>query len=157
MILVIIGVSIVLFILGMFMIDGSRINSMAESVGFGMGIISAVVGIISVIVCVLLIFANADNSTIDERLAMYEEENRMIEQQIDILVNDYQEYEKGVFSDATTDSAITLVSLYPELKADQLVSSQIDIYVKNNEQIKQLKLEQINAGVISWWLYFGGK
>jgi hypothetical protein len=72
-------------------------------------------------------------------------------------VKDYQEYESGVFADAGSESAITLVSLYPELKADQLVSSQLDIYVQNNEMIKSLKLEKINADVVRWWLYFGGK
>ena len=86
---------------------------------------------------------------------MYQEENTKIEEQIATIVKQYQEYEKDIFTEVSPESAMTLVSLYPELKADTLVSSQIDIYVKNNEKLKSLKEEKINASVIRWWTYFG--
>ena len=154
MILVILGVCIVLILVGMKL---GRGYDLASDVGNVMTVIFSITSGITMLVIVGLLVSTANVSTINERLAMYQEENAKIEQQIDILVKDYQEYERGVFADTTVDSAITLVSLYPELKADQLVSSQLDIYVKNNEQIKQLKLEQINSDVVRWWLYFGGK
>lgn len=157
MILVILGVCIVLFITGLFINNVSRYGSSGEDVGELMMGLFGFASLIVLIVIICLIYSVRNDSTIEDRITMYQEENAKIEQQIDILVKDYQEYERGVFADTTVDSAITLVSLYPELKADQLVSSQLDIYVKNNEQIKQLKLEQINAEVVRWWLYFGGK
>lgn len=157
MILVILGVCIALFIAGLVICNVSRPYSSGEDTGEIMMAIFGVISLIVLIVIICLIGSVRNKSTIEDRIAMYQEENAKIEQQIDILVKDYQEYERGVFADTTVDSAITLVSLYPELKADQLVSSQLDIYVKNNEQIKQLKLEQINADVVRWWLYFGGK
>ena len=53
------------------------------------------------------------------------------------------------------ENYITLVSLYPELKADALVSKQIEIYISNNEKIKELKEFKINGSIYRWWLYFG--
>jgi hypothetical protein len=60
------------------------------------------------------------------------------------------------FTEVSPDSAITLVSLYPELKADELVKKQIEVYVANNEKIKELKEKKIMGNVYRWWLYFGG-
>ena len=94
-------------------------------------------------------------SVIDEQIEMYQEENTRIEEQIADVVQQYQEYESGIFADVASESSITLLSLYPELKADALVQSQIDIYVANNEKIKSLKEQQIDGNVKRWWLYFG--
>lgn len=51
--------------------------------------------------------------------------------------------------------AMTNLALYPELKSDTLVQSQIEVYVENNKAIKELKSSAINASVYRWWLYFG--
>lgn len=153
MIFVILGVCIGLMIVGTKL---SRDYGFIGDLGEVMSTIFAIASGVTLICIVYLIISVANDSTINERLAMYQEENAKIEQQIDILVKNYQEYESGVFAEASSESAITLVNLYPELKADQLVSSQLNIYVENNEQIKSLKLEQINADIVRWWLYFGG-
>ena len=157
MILVILGICVSLMILGIWLENISGCLSAGETIGEAMAWIFGVGSLIAVIVTVVLTISVANTSTIDERIAMYQEENARIEEQIDILVKDYQDYERGVFADTKTESAITLVTLYPELKADQLVSSQLDIYTANNLKIKELKLEQISVGVVRWWLYFGGK
>ena len=111
--------------------------------------------IVAITVCVGLGINVTRMNVIDEKIAMYQEENQAIEQQIATVVEQYQSYEKDVFKNSTTESAITLVSLYPELKSDKLVSKQLDVYVKNNNKIKKLKVEKIEGSVIRWWLYFG--
>ena len=88
-----------------------------------------------------------DNGTVVQRGA--------IEEQIAETVKKYQQYETDIFTEVASDSAITLVALYPELKADTLVQSQIDVYIKNNEKIKSLKEDKINGTINKWWLYFG--
>lgn len=95
-------------------------------------------------------------SVIDDRIAMYQEENSKIETQIAEVVKQYREYETDIFAEVNPDSAITLVSLYPELKSDSLVNSQIEVYVSNNQKIKELREEEIVGSVKHWWLYFGG-
>ena len=93
--------------------------------------------------------------TIDERIAMYQEENENIESDMNILVEQYMNYESDTLGELKADSSITLVSLYPELKADTLVTKQIEVYIANNEKIKSLKEDKINLSVMKWWLYFG--
>ena len=125
--------------------------------GFYVGGVFSVIIAIAIIVAICIIAPKVATAKIyDEKIAMYQEENRQIEEQIDTIVKEYLKHEKEVFEDAKTESSpITLVTLYPELKSDKLVSKQINIYVMNNEKIKQLKEEKINIAKEKWILYFG--
>ena len=110
------------------------------------------VSIVGIIWCTHSIVSNMP---VDEKIAMYEEENERIETDIAAVVKQYMDHESTIFENATVESPITLVSLYPELKSDTLVQSQVDIYVENNNKIKELREDKINVSVSRWWLYFG--
>lgn len=126
-----------------------------EVLGGVFGFIGGSVFFVAAIALCLTIKPCVETGTLDDRIAMYQEENSKIEQQIAEVVTQYQEYEKDIFTEVSPDSAMTLVALYPELKSDTLVSSQIEVYVKNNETIKSLKEQQINGRLYRWWVYFG--
>lgn len=125
-----------------------------------------VVGAIGFIIGIIVIcgFAAAgggyiSTQTLDEKIAMYETENVAIERSVAQTVSAYIDYEKGTFSslslkDMDTKDITTLVSLFPTLKSDTLVKSQIDNMVSNNTKIKTLKEQKITSKVYSWWLFF---
>ena len=92
---------------------------------------------------------------INSKIEMYTEENQKIEDDINILVEQYMNYESDTYGELKGESSITLVSLYTELKADALVEKQIEVYVANNEKIKSFKEKLINVSNYKWWLYFG--
>lgn len=116
-----------------------------------------VVGLIIVLIAIVWTCIDVSHlSVIDDKIAMYEEENAKIEEQIATIVEQYQKYETDIFTELAPESAITLVSLYPELKSDELVTKQIEVYLANNKTIKSLKEQQISGNVLRWWLYFGG-
>lgn len=93
---------------------------------------------------------------IPAQIAMYEEENALIEEKVSNTVTKYMEYEKDIVIEVSPDDdAFTLVSLYPELRSDVLVSNEIEIYVSNNNKIKELKSEALNISNYRFWLYFG--
>lgn len=97
----------------------------------------------------------ATASILDEKIAMYQEENERIEQNIDRIVSEYLKHEQNTFADLKTDeSSITLVTLFPDLKSDTLVQEQLHIYVANNATIKSLKEEKIDIAKTRWILYF---
>lgn len=98
----------------------------------------------------------ASESVIDHKIEMYQEENTKIEQEVDNLVKEYIDHEHDTFAELKEEkNAITLVTLFPELKSDSLVKQQIEIYVKNNTKIKKLKEEKIDISLAKWKLYFG--
>lgn len=119
---------------------------------FVVGVLTAIGSFIATIVLLLGVI---DDATIDEKIAMYYEENTKIEAQVDDIVERYMEYESETFEISPDDSSLIIASLYPELKSNTLVESQIEVYVENNEKIKELKEGQIGAGARRWWLYFG--
>lgn len=92
---------------------------------------------------------------IDDKIAMYQEENTNIEDQISVMVKEYQDYETDTYTDLKSESPVAMVALYPELKSDTLVQKQIEIYTANNRKIKELKEEKLSYKPIAWWLYFG--
>lgn len=112
-------------------------------------------GVISFITFIVLCVSVSGLKVIDAKIEMYQTENTNIENQITECVKQYQQYETDIFTEVTPESAVTLISLYPELKADTLVAKQIEVYLANNQKIKELKESKISGDVYRWWLYFG--
>lgn len=148
--------SIVILLVGIILIGLA--TYLAEKIGNVelmaiMGMVASMLGLF------LVVFNGADvvkGRTYDKKIEMYQEENKKIENQIDLVVQKYMTHEDETFKKAKSESSMTLVSLYPELKSDSLVKEQIKIYNKNNSKIKELKESQIDINTAKWWLYFGG-
>ena len=153
MIFVILAIGILITVCGTILY--SKLEPDKDSIGIAFQIIGSIVIISSTIAFVSLLKCVLDRVGIDKKIAMYETENTKIEQQIVDVVKQYQEYESGIFTEVAPEGAMTLVTLYPELKSDTLVQSQIEVYVENNKAIKELKSMTINASFYRWWLYFG--
>lgn len=153
MILLIFGICI-LMIIGGCILD--RKTDVDSDICFGISGIGMVVGFFALVGLIVVGVNVKSLSVIDDRIAMYEEENARIEQQIADVVEQYQKYETDIFMEVAPESAVTMVSLYPELKSDSLVQAQIEVYTENNKTIKDLRDQQIKGNVYRWWLYFGG-
>lgn len=125
----------------------------------GIGLVVKVLGVIGMairLLCLVLLLVDCSQfKVIDQKIEMYQEENTRIENQIAECVEQYQRYETEIITEVAPESAMTFVSLYPELKADALVSKQIEVYIDNNQKIKELKEFKISEDVTRWWLYFG--
>ena len=121
-------------------------------------------GIFELIVVIAIIF-NAYNisklQVSDRKIAMYQEENNNIQTQITDIVDNYMKYESSTYDeslkniDLKNSDVVVLTQLYPNLKSDEMVKTQIEIYQKNNETIKKLKEEKLDYEVSKWCLYFG--
>lgn len=116
------------------------------------GIIGMTIFLISIISTA---YSIADGRVIDEKIQMYSNENTNIEEQLEVLVNQYMKYESDTYKEFKNQDSVTLVSLYPDLKSDELVKKQCDTYVENNNKIKTLKENKINLSTKKWMLYFG--
>ena len=153
MILLIFGICI-LMVVGGCILDGK--TGVDSDICFGISGIGAIVGFFALVGLIIVGVNVKSLSVIDDRIAMYEEENARIEQQVADVVEQYQKYETDIFMEVAPESAVTMVSLYPELKSDSLVQAQIEVYTENNKTIRDLRDKQIKGNVYRWWLYFGG-
>lgn len=129
--------------------------------GFASAMIAAslLVLIIGSILLCMCGYNVSKKSYLDEQIEMYELENAKIEQDVASAILTYCTYEKetvaGITEKINSESSITLVAAYPELYSSMLVKEQINIYMSNREQIKELKSQKLQLKVYSWWLYFG--
>ena len=153
MILVILAISIITIFIGVFLARDDDLCDFSA----GLCCVGLLFAAISVIASVIVGIGITKASVLDAQIAMYTDENERIEQQVAEVVRQYQQYETDIFTEVNPESAITLVALYPDLKSDSLVQSQIELYIENNRIIRNLKDEDIKANVLRWWLYFGGR
>ena len=154
MILLIFGICMLLVVGGCILDEKTKVDS---DICSAISIFGGMLCFVAFIAIIVLGIRVKSFSVIDRRIDMYEEENARIEQQIADIVEQYQKYETDIFMEVAPESAVTMVSLYPELKSDSLVQAQIKVYVENNKTIKGLRDQQIKGDVYRWWLYFGGK
>ena len=148
MILVLLGISIILFIIIFIFVDDYEdiTISFAPLMGF----------IIKLGVVIWLAIKVTNLSVIDNKIKLYTNQNKEIERKVENAVRQYMEHENKTFNELKTgESYITLVTLYPELKSDDLIKEEINLYEENNKKIISLKEDKINGKLYKWWLYFG--
>ena len=129
------------------------------------GIFGSVLGCICEFAVVITIIFNVNDvlelKMSDSKIKMYEEENNKIQNQISNIVENYKVYEKDTYSESLKNidigntDIVVLTQLYPDLKSNEMVNTQIQIYQDNNNKIKELKEQKLDKQVAKWWLYFG--
>ena len=133
-------------------------NFCFDHMGCTMGCVFSWIAVVGLLIGIaFMIQGLLGYSVIDDKISILEEENRAIEARVESAVQQYQDYETGIFTDSSQDvgsDVLVLIERYPELKSDKLFKQQIDLYVKNHNEIKQLKLKQTNKYILEFWLFF---
>lgn len=110
---------------------------------------------IEMIFIIILLHSLIALRIIDERINLYSNQNKEIEQKVETTIKQYMEYENKTFVQLKPEEYVNLINLYPELKSDELLQKEIKLYIKNNNEILDLKQEKLNGTIYKWWLYFG--
>lgn len=93
-------------------------------------------------------------STADSRLAVLEEQNQVVLNQIEPLVQQALNHESSTYKDLKLDAAkiIAFTQLYPDLKANEFLNKQIEVILTNQKEIKKLKLDKASLNAYHFWL-----
>ena len=121
---------------------------------YTLNIVGTIISIIALIAVIIVGVVYSNSMVIDDKIALYEEENANIQQSVNLLVEDYKDYESSTFKDFKADDMTMVLSMYPELKSNKLVVEQIELHVANNAKIKELKELKLSYRVYEWWLFF---
>ena len=122
-------------------------------VGIGFYVFSAIFFVITLIV---LACYNETKSTCDKRIAVLEERNEVVLKQVEPIVNRYLLYESETLEKVKVNSEnIIALSMYPELKGNEFLKSQIDIVVKNQDEITKIKLSKAELNMFKLWIFMG--
>lgn len=159
MILVILGISLLILGVGItiYTTIGERLyHKDQEWIYYIINIIGATCSAVCIFVVIGLSVFLSNSMVIDDKINLYKTENANIEKQISTIVSEYKDYEQESFNKFKNESPTVLVSLFPELKSDNVVNKQIEVYVANNNKIKALQETKLDYKPAAWWLYFGG-
>jgi hypothetical protein len=156
MLIILLVTGIVLIVLG---IVGNYNWRYKEGLAFGLTFCGSIIFIITAICCAIAITSTIMIPQMENRIAIYQEENTRIEEQIKTTIQVYQDYEKDIFGDIDLDKIsseklILLTSIYPELKSDAMVQELIQVYIDNTNELKQLKMSKFDHELWRWWLCF---
>ena len=152
MLIVIFAVCLIAIFVGAWIYD----NWEHENVGTALVSIGSIIAIFVFGFLVVSICKVAGACVIDEKIQLYEDANAAIEERINDTVEDYKAYENDTLEKFDGHNGTEVVSLYPELKANELIQEQMEIYYQNQTTILGLKEEKVNMKPWRWWLYFGG-
>lgn len=142
--------------LGLF-ISGLYVYSYADDsvYGFTGSIFGGLLSVASFVVLLVGGVTISKSRVIDQKIMMYEEENARIEYNITESVEKYLEHECDIYDSLQGDNIEILLVTYPQIKSDTLVEKQLEIFISNNDKIKQLKEERLDIQVWRFWVYFG--
>lgn len=111
-----------------------------------------------VIVVLCLLLSNLyENQGVNQKIKMYETQNRQLERKIDVTVKSYMNHEKDTYKEFKAGDGMSLITTYPELRSNELVKEQMNTYQSNNRKIAKLKEKEIDYNITKWWIYFGGE
>lgn len=108
-------------------------------------------------VVLLTIKVETRGHIIDDKIAMLEEDNHTIEENLEETIEIYLE-EEGDCDEKTitsVDNINDVIYFLPKLESNVLAQKQIQAYVDNKNKIKELKEERIDLSKEKWLLYFG--
>mgnify|MGYP006343689265 CR=1 FL=1 len=112
----------------------------------GLIFLSGLVGFILLIAVLVCTYEYYETITlVDQRIQLYAEQNKDIENKVGLVVDKYLEHEKNTYATLKPKTKITLASTYPELQSNKIVQQQIQLYNKNNKKIINCKLQKINS------------
>ena len=125
-------------------------------VQWALTVIGAVGAIFIFIETLCMVGDVAQLKVIDQKIAVYEQENTHIEQNVAVMVENYINHETNTFAEISEDVSPTMVfSMYPELKSNTLVEKEISVYTDNQKELRELKLSRYDKELAKWWLWFG--
>lgn len=125
-------------------------------VGWGVGtMLSGICFFVLIIAIICGATQLATSKKIDAKIEMYTEENTKIELAITETVEKYLEHEYKIFDSLQGEDIQTLLVVYPEINSNELVKHQMEIFITNNDKIKQLKNDKINLSTWKFLIYFG--
>lgn len=143
MLWILLGISFLLFVLSV--ICGDDESHIATGLFFFPTLIALIV---------VLSFYNDAKTTSKERLEVLTQYNTEIIHDLEPMVNRYLDYEKSTYSDLKLNANTLLaLSVYPEIKSNQFIMKQIDVYLKNQEAIKEIKLSIANLKSYKFWIF----
>lgn len=150
MLYILMGIFVLIFVIGIITLCSGNNGEILLAIG-GLGSVVFLIAWLTTIGCY-----NSTKSTADKQIAVLEERNELIIEQIEPLVDKYLDYEGSTYKDLKLEAnVIVSMANYPQLKGDEFVQSQIKIILDNQKEITNLKLSKAKLNAYKMWIFVG--
>ena len=149
MIYIILIVSLILLLIGG--IEGKDYRGDDNGFTIG-GTVLLVIGVIAL--CICWGTYSFHKNTIDSRLSVIEEQNAIILAQVEPVVQQALEFESNTYKELkiSSERLIALGNMYPNLKDNTFIQTQLQIIIDNQSIIRDLKLTKAKMNAYRFWI-----
>lgn len=149
---------IILFISILLLIIGATIGKVGyrnqDDNGFTIGGVTLlIIGLLAFCICWGTYSFN--KNTIDSRLSVIEEQNEIILAQVEPVVQKALEFESNTYKELkiSSERLIALGNMYPNLKDNTFIQTQLQIIIDNQSIIRDLKLTKAKMNAYRFWIW----
>lgn len=93
--------------------------------------------------------------TINSQLEVLESQNAIILSQIEPVIQKALDFESNTYKElkVNPENIITLSQIYPDLKDNSFIQTQLSVILTNQQQITQLKLNKATLNAFHFWIW----
>ena len=93
--------------------------------------------------------------TINSQLEVLESQNAIILSQIEPVIQKALDFESNTYKElkVNPENIITISQIYPDLKDNSFIQTQLSVILTNQQQITQLKLNKATLNAFHFWIW----
>ena len=145
--------TLILWIIALFTVDKYRNESISEQPTFIFGTFIGMCSIVAILACWGVYSYRTE--TISSQLEVLETQNEIILSQIEPVIQKALDFESNTYKElkVNPENIITISQIYPDLKDNSFIQTQLNVILNNQQQITQLKLNKATLNAFHFWIW----
>lgn len=145
--------TLILWIISLFTVNEYRNEWVSEQPTFIAGTFIGMCSIIAILSCWGTYSYRTE--TISFQLEVLETQNKVILSQIEPVIQKALDFESNTYKElkASPENIITISQIYPDLKDNSFIQTQLNVILNNQQQITQLKLNKATLNAFHFWIW----
>lgn len=131
----------------------NRYNNFTEQGTFILGTFVGGTSLIAILCCWGVYSYRTE--TINSQLEVLESQNTIILSQIEPVIQKALDFESNTYKElkVNPENIITISQIYPDLKDNRFIQTQLNVILNNQQQITQLKLNKATLNAFRFWIW----
>jgi hypothetical protein len=145
--------TVILWIIAIFTASDYRGDCFSDQSTFILGTFIGVPSLIAILCCWGVYSYRTE--TINSQLEVLESQNEIVLSQIEPVIQKALDFESNTYKElkVNPENIITISQIYPDLKDNSFIQTQLNVILTNQQQITQLKLNKATLNAFHFWIW----